>query len=1032
MKHKNLRNRLLSLVCTGALALSLLPGAALAAGAAAPAETRNEGGTYNGNWAIPVRSYLYQDGQNLVRVEYDPGQKIYNVNTGQTTVTRPEQVVVETYDASFQLQDTVTLEPELPLWGGFFAGEDYNFLIFGQENPSESDSTEVIRVVKYDKDWNRLGQASLRGANTYIPFDAGSLRCDEYNGYLYVRTAHEMYASSDGLHHQANLTFSVRERDMAITDSFSGVANTSAGYVSHSFNQFILVDDSGNIVTLDHGDAYPRGAVLMRYNAKAGNDKFITANGSYWNAVSEIALVQSWSGGAGANTTGAQVTDLAETSSGYLSAFSDIGKGASSKISTDVTNVYLAYTSKSNVSDRGTTVRQLTSYGSSSSIYGSQPRLVPTGDDGGYILWSMAEKADNGYFYSNNATQYARYSADGTISSIQTAENAPLSSCHPIVFNGQVVWYTTNDSAPTFYTLDESGVTAHPTDGQETEQPTEPEQPQEPEQPTDPGEIEEPGADQSGIMTSPNTTFASGLAIKEDGTLWGWGEGLSAWGKTWDGSSPVQLGSGYIAVWGDVDEAYLLKEDGTLWFRGPYLPYYGYLDETSTVPIQILDNVVQFCNGTALKADGSVWSILPPSEDVYDPDVLFYHIMDDAKQISGGLYGGEFGMALKNDGTLWSWSNNPSSNGAVGWPVGEDSVAPLTQILDGVAYVSGTMAIRTDGSLWSWGDNYFGAVGDGSGQDRYAPVKVLDHVVGAWCYPDGEMTTKYALTQDGTLYSWGFGPLGYEGGNAYYESNPMSIVSSFPYQTVPRKVEISDVANLWVGKNIVYVLKNDGSLWGTGSNYQGHLMRPDDNEEATGFVRLMDDVMLPQGTQSETGDNTTSFSDVPTSFWGHTYIIKAAQANLMSGVGSGQFDPNGSLTLAQAAVLAYQIHSQANGGTLPDAAGAWYMPYYQYCLDNGIFTASQFAAADMDRQATRFDMVSILDQAVPASRMTAVKTVADGSIPDLRESDPYGDVVYKWYRAGVVSGDGEGRFNGSTGITRAEVAVILCQLNNLV
>ena len=109
MKHKNLRNRLLSLVCTGALALSLLPGAALAAGAAAPAETRNEGGTYNGNWAIPVRSYLYQDGQNLVRVEYDPGQKIYNVNTGQTTVTRPEQVVVETYDASFQLQDTVTL-----------------------------------------------------------------------------------------------------------------------------------------------------------------------------------------------------------------------------------------------------------------------------------------------------------------------------------------------------------------------------------------------------------------------------------------------------------------------------------------------------------------------------------------------------------------------------------------------------------------------------------------------------------------------------------------------------------------------------------------------------------------------------------------------------------------------------------------------------------------------------------------------------------------------------------------------------------
>lgn len=484
-----MKKRALSLFLSAAMVLALVPGAALAAGTAAPAETRNEGGTYNGNWAVPICSYLYQDGANLVRVEYDRGQEMYNVNTGETTILRPKQVVIETYNASFQLQGSMTLEPELPLWGGFFAGEDYNFLIFGQENPSENDNTEVIRVVQYDKDWNRLGQASLRGANTYIPFDAGSLRCDEHNGYLYIHTAHEMYASGDGLHHQANLTFSVRERDMTITDSFFGVANTSAGYVSHSFNQFILVDNSGNIVTLDHGDAYPRGAVLMRYNAKAGSDKFITANGSYWNAVSESALIRSWSGSAGANTTGAQVTDLAETSTGYLSAFSDIGKGANSKISTDVTNIYLAYTSKNNFSESGTTVRQLTNFSSSSSVYGSQPLLVPTGDDGGYILWSMAEKADNGYFYSNDATQYARYSADGTISAIQTAENAPLSNCHPIEFNGQVVWYTTNDSAPTFYTLDSSGVTAIPVGGAtQTTQPEQPEQPTQPEQPAQPGQ----------------------------------------------------------------------------------------------------------------------------------------------------------------------------------------------------------------------------------------------------------------------------------------------------------------------------------------------------------------------------------------------------------------------------------------------------------------------------------------------------------------------------------------------------------------
>ena len=74
-------------------------------------------------------------------------------------------------------------------------------------------------------------------------------------------------------------------------------------------------------------------------------------------------------------------------------------------------------------------------------------------------------------------------------------------------------------------------------------------------------------------------------------------------------------------------------------------------------------------------------------------------------------------------------------------------------------------------------------------------------------------------------------------------------------------------------------------------------------------------------------------------------------------------------------------------------------------------------------------MAAILDKAVPASRMIPVKEIA--SIPDLAEGDPYGAVVYKWYRAGIVGGDEFGRFNGGSSVTRAEMAVILCQLNNL-
>ena len=208
---------------------------------------------------------------------------------------------------------------ELSIWGGFYAGKDYNFFVFGQSNPNQSNSAEVIRVVKYSKDWQRLGQASLEGANTTIPFDAGSLRCDEYGGYLYIRTCHEMYRSSDGLNHQSNLTMAVRQSDMSISDSYYDVMNSSYGYISHSFNQFILVDEDGRIVALDHGDAYDRGVNFCKYYADAGTGKF---KGSGYGAWCSHGVMQTFAGRVGQNTTGASIGGLAETSSHYIFSYS--------------------------------------------------------------------------------------------------------------------------------------------------------------------------------------------------------------------------------------------------------------------------------------------------------------------------------------------------------------------------------------------------------------------------------------------------------------------------------------------------------------------------------------------------------------------------------------------------------------------------------------------------------------------------------------------------------------------------------------
>ena len=69
----------------------------------------------------------------------------------------------------------------------------------------------------------------------------------EADGYLFVRTSHQMYLSSDGLRHQANVTIQFDENKLVITDSYTDVMNSKYGYVSHSFNQFIKTEGTDRI-----------------------------------------------------------------------------------------------------------------------------------------------------------------------------------------------------------------------------------------------------------------------------------------------------------------------------------------------------------------------------------------------------------------------------------------------------------------------------------------------------------------------------------------------------------------------------------------------------------------------------------------------------------------------------------------------------------------------------------------------------------------------------------------------------------------
>ena len=167
-----MKKRLLTLALAVILVFSLVPAAFAAHDPAvssnADAQSYHDAAAHwYTRWASPIRSYLCAAEDGMERLEY------LQLEDGTMGIT------VERYDFDGVLQSRKSVPMELPLFGGFLAGTDANYLVFGQTNAAGSDEAEVLRVVQYDKDWKRVGSVSITGENTTTPFRAGTLRMAE-------------------------------------------------------------------------------------------------------------------------------------------------------------------------------------------------------------------------------------------------------------------------------------------------------------------------------------------------------------------------------------------------------------------------------------------------------------------------------------------------------------------------------------------------------------------------------------------------------------------------------------------------------------------------------------------------------------------------------------------------------------------------------------------------------------------------------------------------------------------------------------
>ena len=316
------------------------------------------------------------------------------------------------------------------------------------------------------------------------------------------------------------------------------------------------------------------------------------------------------------------------------------------------------------------------------------------------------------------------------------------------------------------------------------------------------------------------------LALKDDGTVWAWGGnqyGAVGNGNTADRRTAYRIPglNDIVSISAGGYHSLALKSDGTVWAWG--WNYHGQLGDGTTVnrltPIQVpgLTDVAAIAGGShhtvVLKNDGTVWEC-----GVIDIDGTCSSVPVRKTELSGivaAAAGNSFSLAVKSDGTVWAWGGN--HYGQLGDGTTDDRNTPVqVSGLNGTAQVDASffghsMALKHDGSVWSWGNNSSGQLGDASEENRLLPVRV-HNLAGVDTIGSG-FWHSLAVKSDGTAWAWGSNGHGQIG---------QGTTSSSCY--TPRQVLNITNATLSAGGYLhSAAMKSDGTVWTWGSNSYGQL-----------------------------------------------------------------------------------------------------------------------------------------------------------------------------------------------------------------